>query len=125
MQLVEQFTVKMVGRGDSHGEVIINCRPRKTRKKYRKRQIRRRIEKNKIDIIVKRFENDDKMQTVIIKKVSFGAKLLEILIESIFVLLKFLFWILICALITIGLNTLLNNQLREQVINMIRDVMGG
>lgn len=115
----------MVGRGDSHGEVIINCRPRKTRKKYRKRQIRRRIEKNKIDIIVKRFENDDKMQTVIIKKVSFGAKLLEILIESIFVLLKFLFWILICALITIGLNTLLNNQLREQVINMIRDVMGG
>jgi len=51
--------------------------------------------------------------------------MIELLAESIFVLIKIFFWIGICALITIGLNTLLNNQLREQIFTMFRTVTGG
>ncbi len=106
------------------GEVI-NCRPRKTRKKYNRRFIKRRIEKNKIDLIVKRFENEDSTQTIVVKKVSFGAKIIEIVTNSIFTILKLLFWIGICVLITVGMNTLLNKQLREQIVNIFWKVIGG
>lgn len=107
-----------------HGEVI-NCRPRKTKKKYNRRFIKSRIEKNKIDIIVKKFENDDRTQTIVVKRVSVGAKIFELLFDGIFTIIKILFWVGVCVLITIGLNTLLNNQLREQIFNMFKNIMGG
>lgn len=74
---------------------------------------------------MKRLENENNAQTIIIKKVSFVAIMLEVLKESIVTISKIIFWLGICALITIGLNTLLNHQLREQIISMFQNMIGG
>jgi hypothetical protein len=116
--------VFIIRRRDFHGEVI-NCRPRKTRKKYNKKQIQKRLEKKKIDILVKQFESENNTQTVIVKKVSFLAKVIEIFVDTFFKMVHLLFWVGICVLISIGLNTLLNNQLRMQIIEMFHKLIGG
>jgi hypothetical protein len=111
-------------RRNLHGEVI-NCRPRKIRKKFNRRFVKKRIEKNKIDIIVKRYKNEDNTQTVVVRKGSILSSIIELMRESIYIVTKIIFWITVCALITIGINTLLNHQLREQLINMFQSVIGG
>ena len=104
---------------------VINCKPRKVKTKYKKSQVRKRLERKKLDIIVRQYENDNQMHTVIIKKVSFGAKFLEIAAHSFFKLSHLLIWVCFCLLITIGLNTLLNNHLREEIIQMFCRLIEG
>lgn len=53
------------------------------------------------------------------------SSIIELMRESIYTVTKIVFWITVCGLITIGLNTLINHQLREQVIHMFQSVIGG
>ncbi|PXV93304.1 hypothetical protein C8E03_10271 [Lachnotalea glycerini] len=102
---------------------VINCKPRKLKTKYKRSQVRKRLQRKKIDIIVRQYENDGQAKTVIVKKISFLAKTMEIAANTFFQLGRFFIWAGICLLITIGLNTLLNNQLREQMIQMFCKLM--
>lgn len=78
-----------------------------------------------MDYVVKQIKNSNGEKTVIVKQISFFAKLLEICSDSIYKILRFIMWSTICILITIGINTLLNGQLREQAMHVIYQLIGG
>lgn len=83
------------------------------------------MQKKKLEILVEELERNNGEKIVIVKKVSFFAKLLEVLSDSLYKGVRILFWIIICILITVGFNTLLNGELRQQVINIFYQMMGG
>ncbi|KAB1437773.1 hypothetical protein [Candidatus Galacturonibacter soehngenii] len=106
------------------GEVI-NCRPKKTKKTYNKRLIRKRLEKKRFDLLVEQLEGKNGKDYVIVKKISFLAKLLELLTHSFYILVRILIWGILCFLITIGINTALNGQLRQQAMQVFSQLIGG
>lgn len=83
------------------------------------------MEKKKLDIIVKQVEGKSGEKMVIIKRVSFFAKLLEILSDSFYKIARICIWSIVCILITIGINTLVNGQLRQQAMNIFYQLIGG
>lgn len=106
------------------GEVI-NCRPKRTKKIYSKRLIRKRLEKKRFDLLVKQLEGKNGKDYVIIKKISLFAKLLEVLTHSFYIMARIIIWGILCFLITLGINTALNGQLRQQAMHIFSQLIGG
>jgi membrane protein insertase Oxa1/YidC/SpoIIIJ len=83
------------------------------------------MDKKRMDIVVKQLEGKSGEKMVVIKKVSFFAKLLEILSDSFYKIVRAFCWIIVCILITIGINTLLNGQMRQEAMNIFYQLIGG
>lgn len=60
-------------------------------------------------------------EKVVVKKVSTFSKILEILEEIIFKILKVLFYGIICILASIGVTVLINSELRNVFFDLIRN----
>lgn len=105
------------------GEVI-NCRP-KRKKRYNKRLIQKRLEKKRFNVLVEQLQGKNGKDYVMIKKISFLAKLLELLSHSLYYVVRLIVWGILCLLITLGINTALNGQLRQQAIHLFSQLMGG
>lgn len=106
------------------GEVI-NCRPKRKKKIYNKRLIQKRLEKKRFDVLIEQLEGKNGKDYVIIKKISFLAKLLELLSHSFYIVVRIILWGILCFLITLGINTVLNGQLRQQTIHLFSQLIGG
>lgn len=83
------------------------------------------MDKKRLDIVVKQLEGKSGEKMVVIKKVSFFAKLLEILSDSFYKIVRGFCWLIVCILITIGINTLLNGQMRQEAMNIFYQLIGG
>lgn len=83
------------------------------------------MEEKKLNFLVRQMKGEDGKQTVIVKKVSLGAKILEFILDLIYKTSRIFSWVVVCILITIGINTLLNSQMREQIVHMFYKMIGG
>lgn len=83
------------------------------------------MEKKRFDILVEQFVGKNGEDYVIVKKISFLAKCLDILSHSLYLFVRLLLWGILCFLITLGINTVLNGQLRQQAIHLFSQLMGG
>ncbi|WP_099468943.1 hypothetical protein [Konateibacter massiliensis] len=104
---------------------IINCRPKRKKRGCNKRLVKKRMDRKRLDFIVKRIQDNEGEKTVVIKKISPFAKLLEVTSDGIYRIVRLCGWIVLCVLVTVGCNTLLNGELREPALAMFRRLIGG
>lgn len=83
------------------------------------------MEKKKLDYLVEQVEGKSGENLVIIKKNSFFVGILELVSDSFYKIVRIVLWIVLCIFITVGVNTLLNGQLRQQTMDIFMKVLGG
>lgn len=85
---------------------------------YEKYKQEKQAKEEKKDIGVQLGVDADK---VVIKKVSTFSKILELLEEVVFKILKIIFYAIICILSSIGVTVLINSELRNVFFELIRN----
>lgn len=95
---------------------VIKCRPKL--RKTNKKAIWKRIEKNKIDLVVKDLETKG-AKAVVIRKRTGIIRLIEIITDLIYRLGRIAVIAAICILMTVGVNAIINPQIREILFNYL------
>lgn len=96
--------------------MVIKCRPKL--RKTNKKAIWKRIERNKIDLVVKDLETKG-AKAVVIKKRTGIIRLIEIMADLLYRLCRIAAIAAICILMTVGANAIINPQMREILFNYL------
>ena len=85
---------------------------------YEKYKKEKQAQEEKKDISTKLGVNEEQ---VVVRKVSTFSKIIEITTELLIKLIKFLLYLVVCILASIGLTVLINGELRNMFLEILKN----
>lgn len=92
----------------------------KKRKKMRKTLYQQFLDRNAERKEKERLQEELKTEEIVIKRISAGGKLLELLSEWLYRFFRFIFVLLITVLVSVGVTVIVNSSLRNAVIEILK-----